>query len=91
MRRIGTTFSLVAVFAAGWLTNTLTKQPTFAQDNQTKTPRWSEAYDLAVRKFGETTFNKDTKRVSVEVYRDVQNGTLIYLTETGNIAVVKLP
>ena len=45
--------------------------------------------DAPVRKADEDNFNKDTKQVGVEVFTDANNGNLIYISETGSIAVVK--
>jgi hypothetical protein len=53
-----------------------------------KNPTWRYAFDLKVRKVGEKDFNKDTRKVSVEVFRDENNGNLVYLAETGSFAVV---
>ncbi len=52
-----------------------------------KAPEWLHGLDLACRKFDEPNFTKDTKRYGVEVFRDENNGNLIFVCETGNIAV----
>ena len=44
---------------------------------------------LRSRKADEPDFNKDTKKFGVEVFADENNGNLIYVSETGDIAVVK--
>jgi hypothetical protein len=41
-----------------------------------------------VRKAGEKDFNKDTRKFGVEVFLDENNGNLVYITQTGEIAVV---
>lgn len=51
-------------------------------------PQWQSAMELRVRKAGENDFSKDTKKYGVEVYRDEDAGNLIYISETGSIAVV---
>lgn len=60
-----------------------------------KAPSWLHGLDLAIRKADEPTFTKGTKKFGVEVFRDEANGNLVYLCETGSIAVVpggeKLP
>jgi hypothetical protein len=60
-----------------------------------KAPSWLHGLDLAVRKAEEPTFTKDTKRFGVEVFRDEANGNLVFVCETGSIAVApggeKLP
>jgi hypothetical protein len=53
-----------------------------------KGPVWQDAMELRVRKANEGNFTKDTKKYGVEVYRDEDAGNLIYITETGSIAVV---
>src|SRR5947207_1862333 len=52
-----------------------------------KDAKWSHAFNLQVRSGGERTFTKDTKKIGVEVFRDENNGNLIYISETGAIAV----
>jgi hypothetical protein len=59
-----------------------------AQDNKAKAPDWKHGMELRVRKAGEPDFNKDTKKYGIEVFRDENNGNLIYISETGSIAVV---
>jgi len=58
-----------------------------AQD--AKGPKWLHAHELRVRKAGESDFTKDTKKWSIEVFKDENNGNLIYICESGSIAVVK--
>jgi hypothetical protein len=53
-----------------------------------KAPTWMHGLDLKCRKAGEKEFSKDTKVWGVEVFRDENNGNLIYVTETGNVSVV---
>jgi hypothetical protein len=53
-----------------------------------KGPKWSHGLDLKVRKGGEAEFSKDTKKIGVEVFRDENNNNLIYISESGCIAVV---
>lgn len=53
-----------------------------------KDASWQHAMNLRVRKAGEKDFTAETKKVGVEVYRDENTGFLIYITETGSIAVV---
>src|SRR5262249_49634526 len=55
---------------------------------EVKGPTWFHAFEIKVRKADEKEFGKDTKMVGVEVYRDENTGNLIYLCETGSIAVV---
>jgi hypothetical protein len=59
-----------------------------AQDKSAKAPTWVHGMELRVRKAGEPDFNKDTKKVGIEVFKDENNGNLIYISDTGSIAVV---
>ena len=52
-------------------------------------PEWSHGLMLRVRKADQADFDKSTPRVGVEVFTDTNNGNLIYITESGAIAVVK--
>jgi hypothetical protein len=49
---------------------------------------WQHGLEVDVRKVGETKFTKDTKRYGIEVFLDGNNGNLIYICETGDMAVV---
>jgi hypothetical protein len=40
---------------------------------------------MRARKGDEADFTKDTKRYGVEVFEDVNNGNIIYISETGSI------
>jgi hypothetical protein len=53
-----------------------------------KAPDWKQGMELQVRKVGEKEFTKDTKRYGVEVYKDDNNGKMIYISETGAVAVL---
>jgi hypothetical protein len=53
-----------------------------------KNPDWQHGLELDVRKAGEAKFTKDTKRYGIEVYLDENNGNLVYICETGDLAVV---
>lgn len=59
-----------------------------AQDAKAKPAESKYGLEMQVRKAGEAGFNKDTKKYGVEVYRDENNGNLVYISETGSIAVV---
>jgi hypothetical protein len=81
---------LLVVGLICFLTGALTMHLPFvhAQDDKGKVPVWRHGIELRVRKSGETEFGKDTKRYGIEVFQDENNGNLIYLSETGSIAVV---
>jgi hypothetical protein len=55
---------------------------------KSKSPEWKHAMELAARKASEKDFGKDTRRYGIEVFRDENNGNLIYICETGALAVV---
>jgi hypothetical protein len=59
-----------------------------AQGTDIKSPKWQYGLMVRARKGEEKDFNAETKKIGVEVYRDDNNGNLIYVTESGSIAVV---
>jgi hypothetical protein len=52
-------------------------------------PKWLAAMNLQVRKAGEAKFTDSTRKVGIEVFRDENTGTLIYISETGSIAAFR--
>lgn len=56
-----------------------------------KTSEWAFAHELRVRKSTEETFTKDTKKYSVEAYKDMASGLLLYATDQKTIALGKSP
>jgi hypothetical protein len=58
-----------------------------AQPATSKEPYWLHGLDLKVRKAGESEW-KDAKKFGIEVFRDENNGNLVYISETGSISVV---
>jgi hypothetical protein len=52
-----------------------------------KPPTWWRGLELRVRRGGEADFNKDTRKYGLEVFRDGDTGYLVYLCDTGSIAV----
>ncbi|MFL5241325.1 MAG: hypothetical protein ACJ8FY_04395 [Gemmataceae bacterium] len=58
-----------------------------AQEKQVKTPQWLHGMSVKVRSAAEENFTEKTKKVGIEVFRDENNGNLIYITESGSIAV----
>lgn len=56
--------------------------------DKAKGPKWSHGLSLGARKSNEDDFTKETKKYGIEVFRDENNGNLIYISETGAIAVV---
>jgi hypothetical protein len=64
------------------------------EKNETKTgaegkaPVWLHGLDLYCRKHDEMDFTKQTRKFGVEVFKDDNNSNLIYLSETGDLAVI---
>jgi hypothetical protein len=86
-KRVQFTFVALAFFVCGLL---LAPHVPFvhAADNKVKAPTWLHGFNVKSRKFNEFDFNKDTKKYGIEVYKDEENGNLVYISETGSIAVV---
>jgi hypothetical protein len=63
----------------------VTRVTTQATDNRAP-PKWVHAVDLSVRKGGVKEW-KGAAKYGIEVYRDVNTGNLIFICETGAIAV----
>jgi hypothetical protein len=57
-------------------------------DSNKKAPEWKHGMEMAARKAGEKEFTKDTKKYGVEVFLDEGTGAVLYVCETGDIAVV---
>ena len=57
-------------------------------DGKAKGPEFMHGMELAVRKAGERDFTKETKKVGVEVYKDENNGSVIYISDAGELTVV---
>lgn len=56
-----------------------------------KPPEWLHGLDLKCRKFGAKSFTDNTRKFGVELYHDVTTGNLIFISETGSIAVTPAP
>jgi hypothetical protein len=59
-----------------------------AQGQDTRGPRWLYGLGLKVRKGKEADFTQNTPKIGVEVFKDENNNNLIYISESGSIAVV---
>jgi hypothetical protein len=59
-----------------------------AADNKTKAPTWLHGFNVKSRKASEFDFNDNTKKFGIEVFKDEENGNLVYVSETGSIAVI---
>jgi hypothetical protein len=58
-----------------------------APDAKAKAPTWLHGLEFRVRKAGEGEFGAGTKKWGMEVFRDENNGNLVYISETGSLAV----
>lgn len=58
------------------------------QDDKKGPPIWKGAISLKARKGGEKEFDK-AKKYGVEVFEDGRTGNLMFISETGSIAVMK--
>ncbi len=68
----------IAIVAAG----------TTAKPATIKDPVWFYAFESQVRKADEDKFSMTTKKIGAEVYKDENANTLIFVTETGDLAVI---
>jgi hypothetical protein len=82
-----TTCALAAAFVLGGVAVHLVS-PLYAQAPKVKDPKWQYGLSFQVRAANELNFSPATKKHGVEVYRDENNNNLIYVSETGSIAVV---
>lgn len=49
-------------------------------------PRWTHGLDLKVRHYGEAEFSPKTRVYGVEVFRDENTDTVLYISEVGSIS-----
>jgi hypothetical protein len=87
-KRVQITFLALVCFLCGLLAAPHLPFVHAAADNKVKAPTWLHGFNVKSRKSSEYDFNKDTKKLGIEVYKDEENGNLIYVSETGSIAVV---
>jgi len=59
-----------------------------AQDNKAKAPIFLHGMEVRSRKAGEANFDDKTQKWGIEVFKDDNNGNLIYVSQTGSISVV---
>jgi hypothetical protein len=52
---------------------------------------WLTAHDMSVRKAGEAEFTSKTKKFGVELFRDEHINDLLYVCESGSIALAPIP
>jgi hypothetical protein len=61
----------------------------FKPVKEVKNPKWLHGMNLKVRKAGEKEFTDSTKKFGVEVFKDENSGVVVYISETGSIALVR--
>lgn len=82
------TNSLIVISESGALA--VTKAPTagFGGDKKCE---WKTAHDLHCRKAGEAEFTKNTKKWGVEMFQDRGTNQLLYVCESGSVALAPVP
>jgi hypothetical protein len=82
----------VVAFGLGWLLAQgqppINAQPKSGPAGGVKDPHLVYGFSTRVRTGDEPKITGKTKKIGVEVYRDENNGNLIYVSETGSISVV---
>ena len=62
--------------------------PKASRNDQMRGVTWKTAMNLKARKAGEKEFTDKTKKYGIEVFQDNRTGNLVFISETGAIAVV---
>ena len=62
-----------------------------ASTDNPKAPKPLHGLSLRVRKADEEDFTDTTRRLSVEVFSDPNTGAVVYVSETGSVAVAPAP
>ncbi len=82
------TRAIIAISDSGSLA--VTKAPIGAL-GMDKTCKWLTAHDLSCRKAGEAEFTQKTKKFGVELFQDRASNSLLYVSETGSVALAPVP
>jgi hypothetical protein len=69
----------------------VTEAPVGSALGTDRTGAWKYAHDLACRKAGEADFKQGTKKWGVELFQDRATNRLLYVCESGSIALAKVP
>ncbi|MBM3993619.1 MAG: hypothetical protein FJ303_05635 [Planctomycetes bacterium] len=83
----GNTNNLVYVSETGATAIIQDDKDLVLEKDRGKAPEWLHGLDLSCRRFDEKSFTKDTRKFGVEVYNDITTGNLVFISETGSIAV----
>jgi hypothetical protein len=78
--------AIMAAFILGGIASHY--MPRVSAQTEVKAPNWRYGLNTRVRKGDEADFSRETRKIGIEVYRDENNGNLIYVSESGSIAVV---
>ncbi len=78
---------LIYINEKGMLATVPAKYAVATDKGKPKNPTYKHGLELKVRKAGEKDWDK-SKRVVVEVFRDENNGNLLYISDSGSFAVV---
>lgn len=62
--------------------------PKSTRNDEARGVTWKSAMNLKARKAGEKEFTDKTKKYGIEVFQDNRTGNLIFISETGAIAVL---
>ncbi len=86
-KQAGTIAVAVAAFIVGATTVGFLPR-VYAQATDIKSPKWQYGMSLKARQGSEADLSPTTKKIGLEVYRDENNGNLIYVSDAGAIAVL---
>ncbi|MBY0459223.1 MAG: hypothetical protein K2V38_17980, partial [Gemmataceae bacterium] len=86
--RDSTTKTIIAISDAGSVA--VTRAPT-GELGKSEAPKWLTAHDLSCRKAGEPFFTQQTKKFGVELFQDRPSNTLLYVSDTGSVALAPVP
>lgn len=78
------TSAILAAFVVG----VLTAHQVSVLYGQPKGLTYLQGYNVSVRSSTEGNFTENTRKFGVEVVKDESTGNLIYVSETGSLAVV---
>jgi hypothetical protein len=89
--RDGNTANLIYITEDGQIAIIPETTEVEVREGKGKAPEWLHGLDLSCRKFDEKSFSPSTRKFGVEVYNDLTTGNLIFISETGSIAVMPAP
>ena len=84
-----TTKTVIAISETGAIS--VAPAPVGGAVGMDKTCKWLTAHDLNCRKAGEAEFTQKTKKWGVELFRDLGTNRLLYVCESGSLALAAVP